>query len=61
MVADRFKLAVHRDTRELPMHGLVIGKGGPKIQLATAPAVFGQTPFRMPVRRCSRRSRSSSG
>ena len=36
MLAERFKLALHRETRQLPMFALVVAKGGPKIQ-ATAP------------------------
>jgi uncharacterized protein (TIGR03435 family) len=29
---DRFKLAVHRETRELPIYVLTVAKGGPKLQ-----------------------------
>lgn len=30
ILADRFKLAMHRETKELPVYTLVIGKNGPK-------------------------------
>jgi uncharacterized protein (TIGR03435 family) len=31
LLADRFKLTLHRDTKELPVYALVVGKNGPKI------------------------------
>jgi uncharacterized protein (TIGR03435 family) len=31
LLADRFKLAFHRDTRELPVYAIVAGTGGPKL------------------------------
>jgi uncharacterized protein (TIGR03435 family) len=41
LLAERFKLTLHRDTKELPMYALVVGKGGPKLKVseeaATAP------------------------
>ena len=34
LLADRFKLALHRETKELPVYALVIAKNGPKLQEA---------------------------
>jgi uncharacterized protein (TIGR03435 family) len=34
LLADRFKLALHRETKELPVYALVIAKDGPKLQEA---------------------------
>ena len=34
LLADRFRLALHRETKELPVYALVIGKYGPKFQEA---------------------------
>ena len=50
LLAERFKLASHHETRELAMYSLVVAKGGPKIHLTEAPPVMGQTPFSMPGR-----------
>lgn len=38
LLADRFKLTIHRDTKELPMYTLVVAKGGPKLQESASPA-----------------------
>ena len=32
LLADRFQLTIHRDTREVPMYALVVNKNGPKLQ-----------------------------
>lgn len=37
LLADRFHLQVHWDTRELPVYALVVAKNGPKLQLPKKP------------------------
>ncbi len=32
LLAERFKLSIHRDKKELPVYALVVGKDGPKLQ-----------------------------
>jgi uncharacterized protein (TIGR03435 family) len=34
LLAERFKMTVHRETKELPMYSLVVAKGGPKMKEA---------------------------
>jgi uncharacterized protein (TIGR03435 family) len=34
LLADRFKLAIHRESKEMPVYELVVQKGGPKLQPA---------------------------
>lgn len=36
LLADRFKLTFHRDTKELPIYALVVAKNGPKLQPSEA-------------------------
>ena len=38
LLAERFKLAVHRDTKEHAVYALVVGKGGPKLKEAAPDA-----------------------
>jgi uncharacterized protein (TIGR03435 family) len=38
LLADRFQLKIHRETKELPVYALVVGKGGPKLQESKADA-----------------------
>ena len=40
LVADRFKMAVHRETKVLPVYALVAAKNGPKLHAADAEAGF---------------------
>jgi uncharacterized protein (TIGR03435 family) len=39
LLADRFHLRFHRETKEMPVYALVVGKGGPKFQESAADSV----------------------
>jgi uncharacterized protein (TIGR03435 family) len=36
LLAERFKLAIHRDKKDLPVYALIVGKNGPKLTEASA-------------------------
>jgi uncharacterized protein (TIGR03435 family) len=40
LLADRFKLSIHRETKELPVYALVVAKNGPKLQEAKPDATY---------------------
>jgi uncharacterized protein (TIGR03435 family) len=51
LLADRFQLKLHRETKELPVYGLVVGKNGSKLSTeafprATAPRPAADLPDR---------------
>jgi len=48
LLADRFALAIHRETRDLPLYSLEVAKGGPRFQ---ASKDQGETEFRIFQRR----------
>jgi uncharacterized protein (TIGR03435 family) len=36
LLADRFQMTLHRETREMPVYALVVAKGGPKFHASTS-------------------------
>src|SRR5215470_1715089 len=51
LLAERFKVKLHRESKEFPVYGLVVAKGGLKMKESEAPAAAegeaGKTPFRV--------------
>jgi uncharacterized protein (TIGR03435 family) len=45
LFSERFNLALHRETREVPVYALVVGKGGPKFQEALLDPSGGEEPL----------------
>ena len=43
LLAERFQMAVHRETKQLPAYTLVLGKGGSKLRLASPDSKSGMT------------------
>lgn len=50
LLAERFKLAIHRESKELPMYSLTVAKGGPKLTAAqeAPPPKEGEDPAALP-------------
>ena len=38
LLAERFKLAIHKENRDHPVYALIVGKNGPKLETASPPA-----------------------
>jgi uncharacterized protein (TIGR03435 family) len=43
LLADRFQMTMHRETKEFPVYALGVAKGGPRIQPSTAPVPTAET------------------
>jgi uncharacterized protein (TIGR03435 family) len=49
LLADRFKLSVHRGTKEVPVYALVVGKNGAKLHEADAASTDGSSGIRASI------------
>jgi uncharacterized protein (TIGR03435 family) len=45
LLADRFRLTVRRETREIPVYALTVARSGPKLKPSSAPEMDGGTPL----------------
>jgi uncharacterized protein (TIGR03435 family) len=50
LLADRFKLVEHNETRELHYYAMVVDKNGPKVHVEALTGPVGQNPFSMTAR-----------
>jgi uncharacterized protein (TIGR03435 family) len=56
LLADRFKLTIHRETKEVPIYALIVGAKGPKLKDSTVteeaatPPALPPGPVRMPLK-----------
>jgi len=44
LLADRFKLAIRRETKEVPVYALTVGKGGAKLRRSDSPEGWAEAP-----------------
>jgi uncharacterized protein (TIGR03435 family) len=47
LLAARFNLSAHRETRRLSTYALTVAKGGPRVRIVEPPETMPQNPFRM--------------
>jgi uncharacterized protein (TIGR03435 family) len=58
LLAERFKMEFHRETKPMPVFALLVGKGGPKMKEVEAPAAIPDAP---PDGRASLQARAANG